>query len=255
MSTSNVSSIAGAQDTGRTIETSPLQPNSFLGKRFLPFRKTIFSNDQEVFIDSPTPLILLSDNNVVTPYSPVVKNFSTMRRSYLRNADTTSASQNNTPSKRLDGMEISEGEESVVTKTVKSAQSKKDLEDSVVKAKDSSIQEDIDIFKVEEKHANNVKAKIDAFLESKIFRYVIGIFIFYALFANDFRQAVLGVAADTPFDVLTITSLVLFSLEILMTLYVKKGYPGSFMFWLDLISTLSIVLDITFVNDEVFPPE
>ena len=50
--------------------------------------------------------------------------------------------------------------------------------------------------------------------------------------------------ADIFFDVLTIISLVVFAVEIIMSWIVKDDYKFSFFFWLDVISTLSLILDI-----------
>jgi hypothetical protein len=41
----------------------------------------------------------------------------------------------------------------------------------------------------------------------------------------------------------------IFTLEILFTCIAKEGYINSFFFWLDVISTVSIIQDIGFIFD------
>jgi hypothetical protein len=50
--------------------------------------------------------------------------------------------------------------------------------------------------------------------------------------------------ADIVFDVLTIISFVVFSSEILMAVIIRPRYIFSFFFFLDFISTISLIMDI-----------
>jgi len=52
--------------------------------------------------------------------------------------------------------------------------------------------------------------------------------------------------------VLTILSLIAFSIEITLTFIAKEPYRWSFFFWLDLVSTVTLVLDITTVSQTIF---
>lgn len=49
---------------------------------------------------------------------------------------------------------------------------------------------------------------------------------------------------DLYFDIVTITALVSFTIEITMSVMAKPGYVFSFFFWLDIMSTLSLIMDI-----------
>ncbi|CAG9328862.1 unnamed protein product [Blepharisma stoltei] len=71
----------------------------------------------------------------------------------------------------------------------------------------------------------------------------------YALFGDDIRLAATTKDADIAFYVLTIICLVFFTLEIVLSSLVKEGYFLGFFFWLDLISTLTLVMDIGWVWD------
>lgn len=73
----------------------------------------------------------------------------------------------------------------------------------------------------------------------------------YALFSDDVKMLFFSIDADTTFDILTISALVLFSLEIIISSMTKDDYFNGFYFWLDLISTLSLIMDIGFVMDAI----
>ena len=66
----------------------------------------------------------------------------------------------------------------------------------------------------------------------------------YALFGDDIRVMATTKSADTGFDAMTILCLVVFSIEIIMSILCKRDYLFSFFFWLDVVSTLSLILDI-----------
>ena len=66
----------------------------------------------------------------------------------------------------------------------------------------------------------------------------------YALLGDDIRLIATTQATDNIFVALTSVSLVLFLIELLLASIGKDGYFNSFFFWLDLISTVSLVTDI-----------
>ena len=91
-------------------------------------------------------------------------------------------------------------------------------------------------------------------MESSFFNVVITTLTIYALFGDDIRVAAFDKYADIGFDVVNIIALACiitiinlftaFSIEILLSVFVKKDYFLSFFFWLDVISTISLILDI-----------
>jgi hypothetical protein len=50
--------------------------------------------------------------------------------------------------------------------------------------------------------------------------------------------------SDGIFYGITISAMIIFTLEILLYSYSKEAYVFSFFFWLDVISTLSLIQDI-----------
>ena len=65
----------------------------------------------------------------------------------------------------------------------------------------------------------------------------------YALFFDDIRLVAFDKKDDDISFGFTLVSMILFLLEILMNTYATRKYFNSFFFWLDLISTLSMIPD------------
>jgi hypothetical protein len=73
----------------------------------------------------------------------------------------------------------------------------------------------------------------------------------YALFGDDIRLCATTVNADDIFFSLTALSLLFFSIEIVLNSIAREGYFGGFFFWLDLVSTISLITDIGWIWDEI----
>eukprot|EP00450_Noctiluca_scintillans_P007055 CAMPEP_0194486964 /NCGR_PEP_ID=MMETSP0253-20130528/7420_1 /TAXON_ID=2966 /ORGANISM="Noctiluca scintillans" /LENGTH=927 /DNA_ID=CAMNT_0039327117 /DNA_START=21 /DNA_END=2804 /DNA_ORIENTATION=+ len=71
----------------------------------------------------------------------------------------------------------------------------------------------------------------------------------YALIGDDLRKRFTNKPADDYFNAGTLVCIVIFSLDIFLSVIGKDDYFMGFFFWLDLISTASLVLDLTFVFD------
>lgn len=89
-------------------------------------------------------------------------------------------------------------------------------------------------------------------MDSTPFQLVINLLTIYALFGDDIRVMGFTNSADSAFDVLTIISLIAFSFEIILAFIAREPYRWSFFFWLDLISTVTLILDITSVSSAIF---
>ena len=89
-------------------------------------------------------------------------------------------------------------------------------------------------------------------LESFLLKLLINIFTIFALFADDFRVISLPKNADSFFDALIIFCIFLFIFEIVLSTIVKANYKFSFFFWLDLISTLTLIFDLQIVQNSIF---
>ncbi|EER05521.1 conserved hypothetical protein [Perkinsus marinus ATCC 50983] len=83
-------------------------------------------------------------------------------------------------------------------------------------------------------------------------KIVTSIFTIYALFGDDIRVSSTSHTADPTFDVLTSISLFIFTVEVLAASIGKDDYLWSFFFFLDVLSTASLILDLTFVAEALF---
>jgi len=72
-----------------------------------------------------------------------------------------------------------------------------------------------------------------------------------ALFGQDFNDLVLPKDAQPIFDILAFVAIGVFLFELILCWIARKEYRWSFFFWLDLISTLSIILDVSFIPSSV----
>lgn len=71
----------------------------------------------------------------------------------------------------------------------------------------------------------------------------------YALFGDDIRSLVTTKQADEGFYYTTSIAMFFFAVEIIIASIAKDGYFNSFYFWLDLISTISLITDIGWIMD------
>lgn len=71
----------------------------------------------------------------------------------------------------------------------------------------------------------------------------------FALFGDDFRLWFTTKKADVWIDGALIVSLVAFTVEILVNSCVVDDFKYSFFFWLDIIATVSIMVDVKYLND------
>ena len=73
----------------------------------------------------------------------------------------------------------------------------------------------------------------------------------YALLGDDIKLLTTTKEADIYFTWCTSIALVLFMIELILASIGKEGYLNSFFYWLDLVSTLSLVTDIPFVWNQI----
>lgn len=73
----------------------------------------------------------------------------------------------------------------------------------------------------------------------------------YALFFDDIRIIAFDKSTDDTFYTITTCCICAFTLEIILASLVVNGYLNSFFFYLDIISTVSMVTDIGWFWDVV----
>jgi len=75
----------------------------------------------------------------------------------------------------------------------------------------------------------------------------------YALFGDDIRLLATKKGADPVFYVFTLIAMSFFTLEIVLCSIFKPGYVLGFYFWLDIISTITMIMDVGWVWDLIMP--
>jgi class 3 adenylate cyclase len=84
-------------------------------------------------------------------------------------------------------------------------------------------------------------------VQSKVFTFTMFFLTIWVLFGDDIRLAYCTLEADPIFNAITLAAITLFTVELLLTSVSQDDYVGSFFFWLDIIATVSLILDLTFV--------
>eukprot|EP00397_Hematodinium_sp_SG-2012_P003342 GEMP01003350.1.p1 GENE.GEMP01003350.1~~GEMP01003350.1.p1 ORF type:complete len:1014 (+),score=182.63 GEMP01003350.1:101-3142(+) len=86
---------------------------------------------------------------------------------------------------------------------------------------------------------------------STSFTVFTGVLTLYALFGDDVRLSSTRGDADPIFNWITVMALSAFTIEIVTCCLGKEGYFLGFFFWLDAVTTISLVMDITVVAQEI----
>ena len=84
-------------------------------------------------------------------------------------------------------------------------------------------------------------------LENFYFIGLMSFVTFYALFADDVRLLVMPMEADSIFDACTIIAIIMYLSELILAVLVVDGYFLSFYFWVDIVSLISMLPDISFI--------
>lgn len=109
----------------------------------------------------------------------------------------------------------------------------------------------LDIFELEDPNKSKFP-KINAFLENTWINVFLLLITLWALFADDFRLLIFPKVMDIMFDVVTIIVIIFFLVDIVLNAIAVRGYLVSMFFILDLISTFTMILDITVLNEKLF---
>ena len=73
----------------------------------------------------------------------------------------------------------------------------------------------------------------------------------YVVFGADFRMAFFSKGADEAFSVITVIIMCVFTAETIINAISEDKYLNSFYFWLDILATLSLLIDIQWVDRDV----
>merc|ERR1719352_1429174 len=93
----------------------------------------------------------------------------------------------------------------------------------------------------------NIKVLCAYLLERIWFQTFMFLLTVYALIGDDLRLACSTASEDLYFNIVTIVAFLFFAIELVASCLGKEDYFLGFFFWLDLIATASLILDITWV--------
>jgi hypothetical protein len=90
---------------------------------------------------------------------------------------------------------------------------------------------------------------MEKFLENYIVVSVMSLITIYSLFFDDVRVLAVTVNEDHIFYIITCVCFAAFAIEIFLASISKDDYFLGFFFWLDIVSTISMLPDIGWVWD------
>ncbi len=97
---------------------------------------------------------------------------------------------------------------------------------------------------LDDKRFDNVRRTLAAVTDHTVFTIFDALLTFYVLLIPPFKDIFIPASADDTLFVLLVIIFVFFLLEIVVLSWVEKGYALRTYFWLDVIATASLVLDM-----------
>jgi class 3 adenylate cyclase len=97
-----------------------------------------------------------------------------------------------------------------------------------------------------------LKERVQTYLDHPLSNFIMAILAIWVLFADDLRRALTKASADIYFDWSFRACLAIFIIEILLSWWAKPNYQFKFFFYLDLFSTLSVLLDVRLIMDFIY---
>lgn len=94
-----------------------------------------------------------------------------------------------------------------------------------------------------------LKNKMRDFAEGKFVTILMSMVTLFALVGDDIRLWATNKSADIYFNLGLLISFILFTTEIMLNTVAIDEFKYSFFFWLDIIATLSVVIDIPWITD------
>ncbi len=99
---------------------------------------------------------------------------------------------------------------------------------------------------------NKIKIRLSAFLENNYVMIFSTIITIWSLFSDDIRQLAANKSTDDWFYIVTLIVFAYFTFEIVASSFAVPRYFLSFYFWLDIISTISMLLDVGWISALIF---
>jgi hypothetical protein len=123
-----------------------------------------------------------------------------------------------------------------------------DEQERIIERKDHKEKVSIaDIARVEEEDV--ITERLTRIIESRTFNITILVLSVYSLFAEDLKIIFVPGKYDAVFSVISIIVLICFIFEIVITVILDEHYICGLYFWVDVVSTFSILLDIHWIYE------
>jgi len=103
--------------------------------------------------------------------------------------------------------------------------------------------------KKESKTFHKIRLKLEKVVDHNFFVIFFMILTVFIMFIGDIESGWLPAKSDDPIDILQTIILIIFTSEIIINCLAKEAYTLYFFFWLDVVSTISIIQDISFIFD------
>lgn len=94
--------------------------------------------------------------------------------------------------------------------------------------------------------------RVREFVEGNLITIIMTMTTLFALFGDDFRLWFCNKWVDPYFYGLLCAAFVIFGAELLLNSCVLDDFKYSFFFWLDLVATLSLIVDIEWLVELVY---
>lgn len=92
-----------------------------------------------------------------------------------------------------------------------------------------------------------INSYIDKFLDSNIVVIIMSLVTIFVLFAGDIKGICVPRSGDFYFNLFNLISFIFFIIELILSSVAKTGYLNSFFFWLDLVATVSLIMEIDWI--------
>lgn len=98
---------------------------------------------------------------------------------------------------------------------------------------------------------DKIKARLSKFLDHTAVVVYMTLITIYALYFDDIRILFFPKTADDIFNAITLLVMICFTLEIFIASYAKPDYMFTFFFYLDIVSTISMIPDCGWIWDAI----
>lgn len=130
--------------------------------------------------------------------------------------------------------------------------SKSNINDSDLDQEDDLKNSNVNIDTIARVENEIYRDKLKYFLDHKYTNLIFMLVSIYSLFADDIRLVASYKSADPVFSVFAILVFLTFLVEIILTFLIDERYICGLYFWIDLVSTMSMLLDVHWIFDSIF---